>query len=113
MLSSDLDRSAFGQQLASTAVSLADAMATGDVQAVDDGALQMLLAASVRAMAAKHQAGVALQPFGQHAAVDVPTATDVAIVVTAMLESADIEIFELGLWNSWGRAATEKGSNGG
>jgi len=33
---------------------------------------------------------------------DGPTQTEVAIVTSALLEAADIEIFELAMWRSWG-----------
>lgn len=60
--------------------------------------LQSLLAEVTRAYAARRQAGEALDPFGETA----PTATEVAVTVSAMLERVGIEPFELGLWRSWG-----------
>lgn len=33
-----------------------------------------------------------------------PAATDVVITVGAMLEAVDVEVFELAMWQSWGRS---------
>jgi hypothetical protein len=112
MLSSDTDRPVLNEQLAAAAVALAEfGEQGGEDQVVDGAALQMVLSAAVRALAAKYRSGDDIEPFGQHDAIGTPTAADVAIAVTAMLESAGIEIFELGLWNSWGRPGGESGEN--
>jgi len=70
--------------------------------ALDGEALAELLGAATRAYAARRAAGDRLAPFSGAAGVEGPTATDVAITAAAMLDDAGIEIFELGLWRTWG-----------
>ena len=113
MLSSEIDPAVLNEQLACAALALMEASEQdGPERVINADALQLVLTAAVRALASRHRAGDALEPFGTHDLLHAPTATDVAIVVTAMLESAGIEIFELGLWNSWGRPGGETGDNG-
>ncbi len=74
--------------------------------AADDGRLapesvQRLLAAAVRAYSREVAAQPELAPFVRG---NTPSETDIAIISSAMLEAAGIEIFELGLWRAWGRA---------
>lgn len=75
-------------------------------RAADDGSLaaesvQRLLAAAVRAYSREVAAQPELAPFVRG---NMPSETDIAIIASAMLEAAGIEIFELGLWRAWGRA---------
>ena len=51
----------------------------------------------MRLYAAKAQLGEAPRPYGRNAGV---TVTDVAIGCTALLESAGLEVFELGAWQT-------------
>jgi hypothetical protein len=77
--------------------------------ALDGELLAGLLGAATRAYAARRAAGDPLAPFAGAVGDGAPTATDVAITAAAMLDDAGIEIFELGLWRTWGdpgRAAT-------
>ena len=60
-------------------------------------ALGQAFGAIVRLYAAKAQMGNAPRPYGRNSGV---TVTDVAIGCTALLESAGIEVFELGAWQS-------------
>jgi hypothetical protein len=62
--------------------------------------LQTAIAGAVREYARRRQEGEAIAPVGAESV----TATEVAITVTALLEVVDIEVFELALWASWGRA---------
>jgi hypothetical protein len=66
---------------------------------VPDELLQDLLSIAVRLFAAK-RALDKVDAFGNNHV----TATEVSIVATAMLEAVDLELFELTLWNGWGRA---------
>lgn len=76
---------------------------------LDEEALQSVLAAVTRAYVARCRLGEPLNPYGGHA----PTATEVAVIASAMLESAWIEPFELGLWRSWGAPAGRIGEDHG
>jgi hypothetical protein len=64
---------------------------------ISDEALGSALIALVRLHAAKAQQGHLPHAFGRSNAVAV---TDVAIVCTAMMEAADISLFDLGAWQS-------------
>lgn len=72
--------------------------------------LQASLAAVTSAYAARVRAGERLDPFGSSEAC--PTATDVAVTVSAMLERVGIEPFELGLWRAWGTPIGEEEHHG-
>jgi hypothetical protein len=70
---------------------------------VSDRTLQDLVALVVRAYARRLEANEgeeALPPFRADAAL---TATEVVVLVTEMLRAADIEVFELGMWQAFGR----------
>jgi hypothetical protein len=71
----------------------------GYADRVPDDVLQDLLALAVRFFAAKRAAGD-LDAFGDNHV----TATEVAIAATGMLQAVNLELFELTLWNGWGRA---------
>jgi hypothetical protein len=66
---------------------------------ISDEQLQDLLSACVRFLAAKRAVGP-IDAFGENHV----TATEVAIAATGMLEAVNLELFELTLWNGWGRA---------
>jgi len=67
---------------------------------VPDKALQQLMTAAVKLYAAKMEAGTRLSPFADG---DV-TATEVAVTATEMLRAVEMEVFELGMWQVWGRS---------
>lgn len=70
-------------------------MLTGAMaQDISDAELQTLLAAAVRAYAARVEQLGRLRPFPP----DTVTATDVAVTATAMLEAVDVGVFELSMW---------------
>jgi hypothetical protein len=64
--------------------------------------LQGLLEDVVRAYAGRQQAGERFPAFANHPTEASVTGTDVVITAAAMLEAANVEIFELGLWRAWG-----------
>jgi hypothetical protein len=66
---------------------------------VPDELLQDLFAAAVKFFAAK-RALDNVDAFGNNHV----TATEVSIAATGMLEAVNLELFELTLWNGWGRA---------
>ncbi len=59
--------------------------------------IQKMFAALVRAFATRYQEGEIELPFGAH---DV-SATDVAIAASGMLAAVNMQVFELGLWQSF------------
>jgi hypothetical protein len=68
-----------------------------DAHDVDDGTVQMLAAAAVRLYASK------VNLNGNFAIVPPATipATDAMIVTSALLRAVNVQLFELGLWQSW------------
>jgi hypothetical protein len=64
---------------------------------VSDENLQKIVSAAVKLYAERFQAGARTSPVG---ALDV-SATDTLIFVTGLLKSANLELFELGMWQSW------------
>lgn len=81
--------------LVQAAAVLAEA-ADGRGEALGDAAIQAVLAAAVRAYAARVERGAKIATFSP----DAVTATDIAVTTSAMLEAANIGIFELSMWQS-------------
>jgi hypothetical protein len=61
--------------------------------------VQKLLAAAIRTYSAKVQAGEKFLPFHPQAGRVSPT--DVMITASALLKAADLQVFELGMWQSY------------
>jgi hypothetical protein len=78
------------------------AQPTLDVDALSDAELQQVLQAATRAFARRFEAGEIKSAFANAAAV---TATEVAITASAMLRAVNMQVFELGLWQSWNNGA--------
>jgi hypothetical protein len=95
---SGFDRALTFPDLASDlAAACAEVIEANRLADIPDDSLGQVFGAIVRLYAAKAQAGPAPRPYGRNSGV---TATDVAIGCTALLESAGIEVFELGAWQS-------------
>lgn len=85
--------------LSRAAATLADALIHDEVSTISDAALQELLSQAVRVFSAKRQVeGRKVSAFPDRSGV---TATDVSITALSMLRAADLQVFELGLWQSW------------
>lgn len=69
----------------------------GQASEVPDDVLGATLAALCRLHAAKAQSGQFPRAFGRNNDIAI---TDVAIVCTAMMEAADLNLFDLGAWQS-------------
>lgn len=85
-----------------------DALA-GDPEALHELApatVQTMLSVSTRAFAARYEAGELSQAFVGDG--PPPTATDVVMTTSAMLAGAEIELFELGLWQTWGASGGDR-----
>jgi hypothetical protein len=78
--------------------SAAAALSDADVRAAD---LQHVLAAAVRAYHRKRAAGEDFGPVPEPVGV---SATEVVVVAANMLQAADLDVFELGMWMRQGSA---------
>jgi hypothetical protein len=74
---------------------------TGGIESVPAETIQQLLALSVKLYAARRAAGADIAPTP---GVDSVNGTEVAVVTTALLETVNLDLFELSLWRQWGRA---------
>jgi hypothetical protein len=88
---------AFPDLASDLAAACAEAIEGNRLDDIPDDSLGQAFGAIVRLYAAKCQLGPAPRPYGRNSGV---TVTDVAIGCTALLESAGIEVFELGAWQS-------------
>jgi hypothetical protein len=70
----------------------------GDLQTLQPHAQQALIAALCKLYAANTEAGERYPALGQRSAV---SATDVMILCGALLKAVDLQVFELGMWQSW------------
>lgn len=68
---------------------------------IPDEMVQEAITALTRIYTVKFQVGERWSPFGEQSPVP---ATAAMIMCTAMLKSVNVEIFELGLWQSWSGA---------
>ena len=85
-------------QLTNEVVSLFDAILKDEqLDDVPDDSLGQLFASVVRLYAAKVVEGNLPRAFARNSGI---TATDVMIGCTAMLQAADVKIFDLGHWQS-------------
>lgn len=69
-----------------------------DFDTLSDRDLQRHLESAVRAYAARIEDRADMLPFTHPRAL---SATEVMIVVSRMLKSSGIEVFELGMWQAW------------
>jgi hypothetical protein len=100
----------FPETASDLAAACAEAIESNRLDDIPNDSLGQAFGAIVRLYAAKAQMGQAPRPYGRNAGV---TVTDVAISCTALLESAGLEVFELGAWHSMsgiGRL-TQQGGN--
>jgi hypothetical protein len=81
---------------------LADAIersvADGRPEALASDALQSLLGALCRAYSARVEKGDKALPLASRTAV---SPTDVMHTASGLLRGADLQVFELGMWQSW------------
>ncbi len=73
-----------------------------DLAGLSDEDLQGLLVALIKTYAERAANGLA-GPFPPGLAdLELPTPTDVLVVISDLLRATDIELFELGMWQTWG-----------
>ena len=74
------------------------ALAQGRTDLLSPDALQALIAAVCRSYSAQIEAGVDFPPLAERSRV---TSTDVMMIASGLLKSANLAVFELGMWQSW------------
>jgi hypothetical protein len=74
-------------------------LAKGELENIQPHAQQALAAALCRLYAANHEAGNRYPILGVRGAL--VTATDVMVMCGALLKAVDLQVFELGMWQSW------------
>jgi hypothetical protein len=97
MSQSDLTPPSFFDLASDLSARCQDAIERERLDEIPNEDLGQVFASVLRVMAAKAQNGEVVRPFGRNSGV---TATDVAIGCTAMLESVNLALFELGAWQS-------------
>jgi hypothetical protein len=79
------------------AATLERGIVDGKLDVVTTEALQALIAAACRVYSARTEAGEQFAPVPRNSI----SATDVMVTASALLRSADLAVFELGMWQSW------------
>jgi hypothetical protein len=79
--------------------SLTGAISADKLDQLPPELLQQLLAAAIRAYSAKIQAGEKFLPFDDRKNRVSPT--DIMLTASAMLKAGDLQVFELGMWQSY------------
>jgi hypothetical protein len=74
------------------------ALADGRTDLLTNEAIQALMAAACRSYAAQVEAGGHFPPLTARSRV---TSTDVMVTASGLLKSANLAVFELGMWQSW------------
>jgi hypothetical protein len=74
------------------------ALAQGQTDLLSTEALQALMAAVCRSYSAQIEAGGRFAPLAEKSRV---TSTDVMVTASGLLKSANLAVFELGMWQSW------------
>ena len=77
---------------------LEEKLAAGELDALTPQAMQTLLAAMCKLYGASVEAGVKYPVLGDRMAV---SGTDAMIMCGALLKAVDLQVFELGMWQSW------------
>ena len=74
------------------------ALTRGEASPLSVEAMQALMAAACRSYSAQVEAGSAALPLAERSRV---TSTDVMVTASGLLRSANLAVFELGMWQSW------------
>ncbi len=80
------------------AAEMEQGIAGGRLDVVSQEALQKLTAAVCKTYSLQVQSGGQSLPLHQRSGV---SPTDVMIVASGLLRAADLQVFELGMWQSW------------
>ena len=74
------------------------ALAQGQTDLLTEEAIQALMAAACRSYSAQVEAGGRFLPLADRSHV---TSTDIMVTASGLLKSANLAVFELGMWQSW------------
>lgn len=85
-------------QMLATAKAIEQAIATADLGSLPNESLQKLMAATVKAYSAKREAGENFLPVNTAGRV---TPTDIMVTSSQLLRAGNLQVFELGMWQSW------------
>lgn len=77
---------------------------TSNPCSLSDGEIQDLLALACKLYATRRQDGSKVDAFGPFQSDAGITATDGAVTASALLDAVSVEVFELGMWRTWGTA---------
>lgn len=77
---------------------LRDVPASQLADGLPDRTVQQLLTAAIKLYVAKREAGTTIPPFAD----DELTATEVVVTASNLLKAANLEVFELTMWNGFG-----------
>jgi hypothetical protein len=92
------DLESLASQMDDIAATIERLVAAGGGTELDDAALQRLFKACVQLYAQKVDAGQRLTPCGE--ARDI-SATSIMVTTSGLLKAANLELFELGMWQSF------------
>jgi len=82
-----------------------EAIANGEeLHGLSDDDLQRLLALATKEYSNRQQGDHPFPAFGAHQVHAGLTATDAVILASAVIDALGVEIFELGMWQTWGGA---------
>jgi hypothetical protein len=93
-----VDNSGLCSAAHSLAISLEAAIAAGEAGSLSDDAMRELMAALVKIYAAKVDEGQRPMLIDPDSGV---SATAILMTTSALMKSSNLEIFELGMWQSW------------
>ena len=79
-------------------------MSLSEIADLSDEDLQQVLAVTTKEYARRQQEAERFPAFGREQAAVGLTATDAVILASAVLDALSVEIFELGMWRTWGGA---------
>jgi hypothetical protein len=85
--------------MSATAAAMEKALAAGDLASLSAESLQKLMAAAVKAYSAKREAGESFLPLNATAGRVTPT--DIMLTSSQLLRAGNLQVFELGMWQSW------------
>jgi len=74
------------------------ALSEGRTDLLSPDAIQVLMAAACRSYSAQVEAGGGFPALADRSRV---TSTDVMVTASGLLKSANLAVFELGMWQSW------------
>jgi hypothetical protein len=86
------------QQAARLASDIEQGLSRGQADVLAPKAVQALMAALCRIYSAQIEAGGQFMPLPERSRV---TSTDVMLTASGLLKSANLAVFELGMWQSW------------